>query len=76
MNAFGRPKKRPPSSCEPPSKGVSAAGQPSAPSIASEPSRMTPAVAIAPSVPHRRAAGTSASVAIAVVAITNGITVA
>ena len=28
MNAFGKPKKRPPSSCEPPSSGVSAAGQP------------------------------------------------
>ena len=76
MNAFGNPKNRPPSSCEPPSNGVSAAGQPSTPSIASAPSRMTPAVAIAPSVPHSRAAGVSASVAIAVVATTNGTTVA
>ena len=50
--------------------------QPSAPSMANAPSRMIPAVAIAPSVPHRRAAGTRASVASAVVAMRNGITVA
>ena len=76
MNAFGNPKNRPPSSCEPPSNGVSAAVQPSAASTTSATSRMTPAAATAASVPHRLATGVRASVAIAVVATTNGTTVA
>ena len=75
MNTFGRPKNRPPSSCEPTEHGVSAAGHPSAPSTTQRPSRMTPCQRRCAERPtggrrHERDGGER------VIAIRNGITVA
>jgi hypothetical protein len=74
-NTFGRPKNRPPSSCEPPRNGVRAAVHPIAASTRKNRRTATP-MAAGGSIASRRASGAKARVPTAVTPITNGTTVA